>query len=169
MGELKKIDPQTDIDPSTTMAERIHNARSQWSESLKKKQEAGLLNRRENFLYRDVEALLLNIEEILKKSDKDNKEEDWNLIRNLFQEENDQYDLLFTESGKALEHAFDFLEAAFAAGQEMVLFITELNNGYYSVKFLKEYECERYYQYNKSLLFQDREDEIRSRIRSLGN
>lgn len=169
MGELKKIDPQTDVDPSTTMKERIHNTRSQWSESLKKKQKAGLLNRREDFLYRDVEALLLKIEETLKKSGKDDKEEDWNLIRKLFQDENDRYDVLFTESGKALEHAFDFLEAAFVAGQEMVLFITELNNGYYSMKFLKEYECERYYQYNKNLLFQDREDEIRSRIRSLGN
>ena len=169
MDELKKIDPQTDVDPSTTMEERVHNTRSQWSEDLRKKQEAGLLNRREDFLHRDVEALLLNIEETLKKSGKDNKEEEWNLIRKLFQDENDRYDVLFTESGKALEHAFDFLEAAFVAGQEMVLFITELNNGYYSMKFLKEYECERYYQYNKNLLFQDREDEIRSRIRSLGN
>ena len=53
-------------------------------------------------------------------------------------------------------------------GQEMVVFVTELNTGYYSVKFLEEYECERYYQYNERLLFKDREDELRSRIDSLG-
>jgi hypothetical protein len=168
MEELKKIDPETDVNSNTSMAERLRDVRSQWSDSVKQKREAGLLNRREDLLYRDVEALLFNIEETIRKSAKNIMEEDWNQIRKMFQKETDRYDTFFAESGKALEHAFDFLEASFAAGQEMVLFITELNTGFYSVKFLKEYECERYYQYNKSLLFKDREDEIRSRITSLG-
>ncbi len=168
MEELKKVDPETDGNTSTSMVERLRDVRSQWSESVKQKREAGLLNRREDFLYRDVEAILLNIEETIKKSSKNNMEEDWKQIRERFQKETERYDMFFSESGKSLEHAFDFLEASFAAGQEMVLFITELNTGFYSMKFLKEYECERYYQYNKSLLFKDREDEIRSRITSLG-
>ena len=168
MEELKKVDPETDGNTSTSMVERLRDVRSQWSESVKQKREAGLLNRREDFLYRDVEAMLLNIEETIKKSSKNNMEEDWKQIRERFQKETERYDMFFSESGKSLEHAFDFLEASFAAGQEMVLFITELNTGFYSMKFLKEYECERYYQYNKSLLFKDREDEIRSRITSLG-
>ena len=168
LEELKKADPETDVNLNVSMEERLFKIRSQWSESLKQKREAGLLNRREDFLYRDVEALLLKIEETLKKSEKNDVKEDWNQIRKMFQEETNRFDMLFAESGKALEHAFDFLEAAFVTGQELVLFITELNTGFYSVKFLKEYECERYYQYNKSLLFKDREDEIRSRITSLG-
>lgn len=168
MEELKKADPETDVNSNVSMAERLFKIRSQWSESLNQKREAGLLNRREDFLYRDVEALLLKIEETLKTSEKNDVKEDWNQMRKMFQEETNRYDMLFAESGKALEYAFDFLEAAFVTGQEMVMFITELNTGFYSVKFLKEYECERYYQYNKSLLFKDREDEIRSRITSLG-
>ena len=42
----------------------------------------------------------------------------------------------------------------------MVMFVTELNSRYYSVSFLQEYQCQRYYEYNKRLLFDDREAEI---------
>ena len=52
------------------------------------------------------------------------------------------------------------MEAAFAGSQEMVLFVTELNTGFYSVRFLQEYDCERYYRYNKELLFSEEEREI---------
>lgn len=41
----------------------------------------------------------------------------------------------------------------FGQSQEMVVFITSLNMGFYSVRFLGEYECERYYRYNQTLLF----------------
>ena len=62
--------------------------------------------------------------------------------------------------GARLEHAFDFMEATFGGSQEMVLFVTELNTGFYSVQFLQEYECERYYEYNRNLLFSEEEKEI---------
>ena len=56
------------------------------------------------------------------------------------------------------------MEAAFGDSQEMVVFVTGLNTGFYSVKFLQEYLCERYYQYNERLLFDNQEKEILSRI-----
>ena len=49
---------------------------------------------------------------------------------------------------------------AFGSGQEMVVFVTGLNSGFYSLWFLRQYECARYYQYNKRLLFDDQEKEI---------
>ena len=78
----------------------------------------------------------------------------------MFAAESDQYEELSAEAGKKLEYAFDFMEAAFAGSQEMVLFVTELNTGFYSVRFLQEYGCERYYRYNKELLFSEEEREI---------
>ena len=51
-----------------------------------------------------------------------------------------------------LEYAFDFMEEVFGSGQEMVIFVTELNSDYYTVQFLQQYECERYYRYNRQLL-----------------
>ena len=63
-----------------------------------------------------------------------------------------------------LEYAFDFLEAAFGQGQELVLFVTELSAGYYSLWYIRENGCDRYYKYNKGLLFTERQQEISGRI-----
>jgi|MGYP000009251333 hypothetical protein len=56
------------------------------------------------------------------------------------------------------------MEAAFGTGQEMVIFVTELNTSEACVRFLDEYECERYYQYNKDLLFDEQEQAIRQKL-----
>lgn len=61
-----------------------------------------------------------------------------------------------------------FMEAAFAGSQELVLFVTELNTGAYSVHFLQDYECERYYQYNRDLLFSREEEEIEELLKKRG-
>ena len=97
---------------------------------------------------------------------------DWNegfaLLRERFSADSDRYEELFDEAGEALEHAFDFMEAAFAGSQELVLFVTELNTGAYSVHFLQDYECERYYQYNRDLLFSREEEEIEELLKKRG-
>ena len=56
------------------------------------------------------------------------------------------------------------MEAAFGNGQEMVIFVTELNTSQACVWFLEQYECERYYQYNKELLFDEQEQAIRKLV-----
>ena len=66
-----------------------------------------------------------------------------------------------------LEHVFDFMELVFGTGQEMVVWITELNSNYYSVRFLQEYDCERYYRYNKELLFEESSRSIEARLQEL--
>lgn len=73
----------------------------------------------------------------------------------------------FTRSRETLEHAFDFFEAAFLNSQELVVFLSELNTDWNSIEFLKEYDCERYYRYNKELLFEDRSARIKKRIEAL--
>ena len=42
----------------------------------------------------------------------------------------------------------------------MLSFITELNANCYSLRFLQENECDRYYRYNKGLLFDETNQEI---------
>lgn len=88
----------------------------------------------------------------------------WDCLRERFGADSDRYESLVDETGTRLEHAFDFMEAAFGGSQEMVLFITELNTGFYSVAFLQQYECQRYYEYNRNLLFAGEEQEIRKSL-----
>ena len=67
---------------------------------------------------------------------------------------------LIETGAKELENTFLFLEQAFGAGQEMVIFITELTTNFYSVKFISEHGSEKYYQYNKDLLFDEKQKSI---------
>lgn len=65
-----------------------------------------------------------------------------------------------TEAETALNNAFDFMEKAFEAGEEMVVFVTELTVGSESSAFLSEHNCEKYERYNQELLIGSRKVEL---------
>ena len=85
-------------------------------------------------------------------------------IKEVFGNEVAEREELTERTLSALEHAFDFMEDAFGDSQEMVSFVTELNTNYYSIQFLKENDCDKYYQYNKKLLFDKQQEEILSEL-----
>lgn len=67
---------------------------------------------------------------------------------------------LVAQAAGNLECAFDFCEAAFPDGQELVVFVTELTVNQYSAWFIGENGCDRYYKYNRGLLFHERQQGI---------
>ncbi len=131
----------------------------------KYKKESGLLGRKEDHLYQDTRQMAEQAVQTLKAEHRQTQEEVWEKLQEIFEEHHAQYETLFENSGVRLEHGFDFMEAAFGDSQEMVVFVTGLNTSYYSIKFLQEYDCSRYYQYNERLLFDSQEREILSKIR----
>ena len=68
------------------------------------------------------------------------------------------------ETDEHLTNVFKALYQTFGQGQELVLFLSELNAGYYSLKFINECGNESYYNYNKLLLLKDRNDSLRREI-----
>ena len=70
---------------------------------------------------------------------------------------------------KTLQNVFDFMEAAFGDSQEMVAFITELNENFYSIWFIRENGSDQYYRHNKGLLFDDRQKLILGQMEELEN
>ncbi len=64
----------------------------------------------------------------------------------------------------ALEHAFDFMEQAFASGQEMVVFVTELTLSPAAQRFVTANGCPRYFVYNKSLLLDSRKAALQQEL-----
>ena len=132
---------------------------------------AGLLSRREEAVRRSALMELENYGKELAQMDGADGADGaaaWEQVRGRFGRASDRYEEQQVSCGEMLEHAFDFMEISFGDSQEMAVFITELNTNYYSIKFLQEYECQRYYQYNERLLFNRREDEIKERIDHLG-
>ena len=137
---------------------------SQMEGELEQKQIQGLLERREKRIQQGALAML---EEIAGGLEKEEIQEPWEFVREKFAGLSDGYEEMEKECGRKLERAFDFLEVAFGAGQELVVFVTELNASPACLRFLKEYHCPRYFQYNKNLLFEDQEQQMREQINQL--
>ena len=136
-------------------------------ESYEAKRKAELLNREEEYAYRKTVEQLESYEQRLKAEGVLEKEACFEKIREYFAKDKNVYTDVCDRAGQMLEYAFDFMELLFGESQEMVVFMTELNANLYSVQFLKEYDCPRYYQYNKNLLFDDREKNLLQRIEQL--
>ena len=111
-----------------------------------------------------LESYLIN----LKKENAEDGEKAFSLLRDWFNQEKADCDSIFDKTSRMLEYVFDFMESAFSGGQELVVFITELNTSQPAIYFLQEYSCERYYRYNKELLFRENTRDILERIRQLG-
>lgn len=82
------------------------------------------------------------------------------LCKDAFAGAAEERESMISDAAEALENAFAFLEEAFGAGQEMIIFITELTAGYYSVRFISENGSEKYYRYNEELLFEEKQKSI---------
>ena len=68
------------------------------------------------------------------------------------------------ETGEALANAFAFLEEIFGSGQEMVMFLTELNADWHCLHFVNTCGNEAYSRWNRLLLLHDRQEELRREI-----
>ncbi len=157
-GDAKKCPPQEIFD----------GVLKKFTGEFERQRKAELLSRQDAQICRGAVRKLEELSLALKKLGFSDGTEAFAWLRQWFDGQQDSLEDRRDHAGQMLEHAFDFLEAAFGTGQEMVIFITELNADYYSIRFLQEYECERYYLYNRNLLFEDRGREIEARLRSMG-
>lgn len=131
------------------------------------KKEAEILTRNEDKIYRKVLKRMDEYKRQMLLQDVAEGKDAFAVLKSLFAEDKEQLEESVERSGQMLEYAFDFMEAVFASGQEMVIFVTELGRNYYSVKFLQENDCERYYMYNKNLLFEENSRKIEARLQSI--
>lgn len=128
-------------------------------ENYEKLRQAEQLTRLEDRLYRRMLETLEGYGLTVEKEHLEG-EEAFDRVKELFAEAVACRELIYNRTKEALEHTFDFMEDAFGDSQEMVAFVTELNTSVYSVRFLKDYDCDKYYKYNKRLLFDERQQEI---------
>ena len=77
------------------------------------------------------------------------------LLREQFGEETDRGGALARDCGARMDAAFRFLEETFGAGQELVLFVTEITAGYDTSWFVENFGCDAYFRHNRELLFDD--------------
>ena len=66
------------------------------------------------------------------------------------------------QTGAELTNAFGFLHDAFSDGQEIVLFLSNLNASSACLRFIRECGNDAYYQYNQFLLLRDQRSTLRA-------
>ncbi|MDO5484770.1 MAG: AAA family ATPase [Sarcina sp.] len=86
------------------------------------------------------------------------------LIRDWFSAREQVRQTAVREADTSLTNVFRFLSHVYGDGQEMVLFLTELSSGYYSLKFINEHGNEEYFRYNRMLLLRERRDALRDEV-----
>ena len=95
-------------------------------------------------------------------------EEAFALIKTIYDAEKNSLKALAAKASAHLKNSFDFLSQAFGAGNEMLIFITELTADKNSAAFISRYGSEEYFRYNKELMVYERRQEIVREIEELG-
>lgn len=148
-------------------AELLTRYRQAYAAMADHKKKAGLLTREETKTKGAVVRVLQEFEELLASEGSGSPKEDFHLLKNRFDEKETDRQKQIENTRGHLSHAFSFLAKVFGEGQEMVIFLTELAAGCYSLKFVSECGCEEYYKYNRMLLLKDRKAELAEEIQKL--
>lgn len=130
------------------------------AQELERRKQAGHLTREEAHVQMETGQTLERYVAALKEQRTENGQQAFAKIRELFAGEPPRRDDALQQADTALNYVFDFLERAFGDSQEMVVFITEMNTDYYAAWFVDINGCDRFYKYNKSLLFSERQKGI---------
>lgn len=128
-------------------------------EEYESKRKAEQLTKFADRIFRRVLLILEAYGQLIKKEHLSG-DEAFEAARGEFVKETEARETIADKALDAMNHGFDFMEDAFGDSQEMVSFVTELNTNYYTIQFLKEYDCDKYYKYNKGLLFEEKHQEI---------
>lgn len=130
-------------------------------DQLLKKRKGGMIDRDDELIYDELIAMLKELNDMA--LDQSDDEAAMKSIEEGFYFMSDEVEAAIEKLNRELENAYDFADQAFGLGPEMVLFITELSAGFYSLYYLKDNGSERFYKYN-SIMLKDsgREDCINS-------
>lgn len=127
---------------------------------LKAEEKTGLFTTGEKSYQKELLSLLTSWKSSINSCDAETAFEQ---LRLSFMDQTKLREKTIQSASSSLEYAFTFMEDAFMQGeksQEMVIFITELTLNPHAVSFITENGCDRYFQYNKSLLIGSRRRNI---------
>ena len=164
LKELKFVLGRAPKDGSRTAAILSEKA-EQVEEELKLNKERGLYDASKLL---SMKLILKTLEQYRQQLVKDNRldpDEAFAFIKASFAKDTEERKQLIQTAAAYLENAFAFMENAFGESQEMVIFITELNANKYCARFIRDNGSAKYDRYNKSLLFDEKRENL---LRDIG-
>ena len=137
---------------------------AQKREALYREKLAGALSRREETIAEGVIALYGKLRAAVQKKGISDAAGAIVAVQKICTAEKKEISAEAAAAGQALANAFAFLEAAFGEGQEILLFVTELTENFWTSQYIAKFGCEKYLQYNKDLMFFERQVQLAQEI-----
>ena len=161
-----------DRDSRYLAADTIRDMSGRIRRSLQSKKDAGIpVSREEERTQRMTCKALDELEKILREKVMSGEHLEpkmqFALLRDWFASREQERQSRIRRTDSCLNNTFRFISRIYGEGQEMVLFLTELSAGYYSLQFINEHGNESYFRYNRMLLLRDRRDALRDQVLSL--
>ena len=125
-----------------------------------RRKNARMLDKESERAEKKVCMRLMEMEKLLAVNGSGDARKDFRLLKGSFDEAESRRKEEIADADRHLTNSFRFLSATFGEGQEIVLFLSELTAGYYSLKFVNECGNEAYYRYNRLLLLKDRREAL---------
>ncbi len=152
--------PDVDVDGTNGARYIITGRRLFCEEEIERRRRARMLDRAGERIERKVCLRLGAMEKILTLEGNGKAKHDFMLLKSSFDESEKKRKEKIEKADRHLTNSFRFLSATFGEGQEIVLFLSELTAGYYSLKFVNECGNDAYYRYNRLLLLKDRREAL---------
>jgi DNA polymerase III delta prime subunit len=146
-------------------AENIGAEKQALGRELQKGLEAKLLDRENERVLRKAVAAMGEAEHLAKTGEAGAGGTGMKDVKKWFADRETKRAADAAKAGEHLTNAFRFLSKTFGDGQEIVIFLSELAEGYYSLKYVSECGNDAYYRYNKLLLLKDRKKDLQEEIR----
>ena len=138
--------------------------------SLQQKKDAGLpVPRQQERVQRKTILALDGLEKLLRETFVSHTADtsprrQYALIQSWFAAREKERQDAILRTDEELTNTFRFLSRVYGEGQEMVLFLTELSAGYYSLRFLNEHGNASYSRYSRILLLREKRDALREQV-----
>ena len=168
-GALKTVDQSGDSGSRSNLAaDMISEECSRILLALQRKKDAGIpLSRQEErvrrIACRAMDEFARELREKTAQAGLSAKDQ-YGLIREWFSGREADRQKAVRQADACLTNAFRFLSRVYGEGQEMVLFLTELSAGYYSLRFINEHGNESYFRFNRLLLLRDNTNTLREQV-----
>lgn len=133
---------------------------SEFNSKIETAKAANALTEEKNHLYRKVISMLEDYRRFTSGSD----EEAFEAIKKSHNEYALEIKARLLNANRSLTNVFAFLEEVFGAGNELLLFTTELTVNKYCASFVSKYGCKEYYKYSKQFLIHERHKDINDKL-----
>jgi len=156
-----------DMKTGSPLGEVLGSLLQRHENGLEARNRAHMISREELRRGRLVTLALKDLEKAALLEQSGNPAQDYGMVKSWF----DKREKHRADAGAAadahLTHCFEYMARTYGEGQEMIIFLSELTAGYYSLEFIKDWQNEAYYRYNKLLLLQERQDTLRREVLEL--